>query len=129
MVTRLLNRSLRGYDLRMPTATARLMAAPERRRWARLALAIPVFVRGIPGRGRDFLEFGTLLDVSAGGGLVALRKPLRRWARVSLEIPSAAPLADVRLPSAVRTLRARVVRIVYVNSWKLCGLQFARPLV
>ena len=95
----------------------------------RLALAIPVFVRGLNGRGREFMEFGTLLNESAGGALLAVRKPLRRWSRVSLEIPSAPILANVKLPRAVRMLRARVVRITYVDSWKLCGLQFARPLV
>ena len=107
----------------MPTA------APERRRWMRLALAIPVFVRGIRGRSKEFLEFGTLLNVSAGGGLLALRKPMRRGSRVSLEIPSAPLLASVKWRRAVRTLRARVVRVAYVNGWKLCGLQFVRPLV
>ena len=95
----------------------------------RLALAIPVFVRGVRGRSKEFLEFGTLLNVSAGGGLLALRKPMRRRSRVSLEIPSAPLLASVKRPRPVRTLHARVVRITYEDSWKLCGLQFARPLV
>jgi PilZ domain len=95
----------------------------------RLALAIPVFVRGMNGRGREFLEFGTLLNESAGGALLAIRRPLQRWSRVSLEMPSAPPLISGKLPRAVRMLRARVVRIAYVNSWKLYGLQFARPLI
>ena len=95
----------------------------------RLGLAIPVFVRGINGRGREFLEFGTLLNQSAGGALLAVRKPLRPRSRVSLEIPSAPILMNVKLPRAVRILRARVLRITYANSWKLCGLQFARPLI
>jgi PilZ domain len=101
----------------------------ERRRWSRLALAVPVFVRGMNGRGREFLEFGTLLNASVGGALLAIRKPLRRWSRVSLEMPSTPLLMNVKLPRAVRTVRARVVRITYVNDWKLCGLQFAHPLV
>ena len=101
----------------------------ERRRWARLKLAIPVFVRTVHGRSSDFLEFGTLLNVSAGGGLLALRKSVRNPARISLEIPSAPLLANVKWPGAVRILRARVVRTNFVNSWKLCGLQFVRPLV
>lgn len=95
----------------------------------RLALAILVFVRGIHDRSRDFVEFGTLLNFSAGGGLLALRKPMRRRSRVSLEIPSAPLLAGVKWPRAARMLRARAVRIAYVNGWKLCGLQFVRALV
>ena len=112
--------------------TKREASAPgskERRRWMRLALAIPVFVRGIHGRAREFMEFGTLLNESAGGALLAVRKPFRRWSCVSLEVPSAPLLVNVKLPRAVRRVQARVVRITYVDSWKLCGLQFARPLV
>ena len=102
---------------------------PERRRWARLPLAIPVFVRWVNGQGREFLEFGTLLNECAGGVLLAIRKPLRRWSRVSLEIPAAPILKDVKLPRAVRMLRARVVRITYGEGWNLCGLQFTLPLI
>ena len=101
----------------------------ERRHWARLSLAIPVFVRGINGQGREFLEFSTLLNESAGGVLLAMRKPLRIWSRVSLEIPSAQILRSVKLRRAVRMLRARVIRITHVEGWNLCGLQFARPLI
>ena len=53
----------------------------------RLSLAIPVFVRGVNGQGREFVEFCTLLNESAGGALLAIRRPLRRWSRVSLEMP------------------------------------------
>src|SRR5712692_9848399 len=102
--------------------------SPERRRWVRLPLAIPVFVRGRNGQGREFLEFSTMLNESAGGVLLSIRKPLRRWSRVLLEIPSAPLLKEVRLPRTVRTLGARVVRITYGEGWNLCGLQFARPL-
>src|SRR6266705_1786258 len=86
----------------------------ERLRWPRLFLAIPAFVRGVNGQGREFLEFSTLLNESAGGVLLAIRKPLRRWSRGSLEIPSAPLLMNVSLPGTVRRLRARVVRITSV---------------
>src|SRR2546430_1244663 len=100
----------------------------ERRHWARLPLAIPVFVRGVNAQGREFLEFSTLLNESAGGVLLAIRKPLRRWSRVSLEIPSAPLIKNLKLPRTMRMLRARVIRIAYADGWNLCGLQFVRPL-
>src|SRR5713101_5237186 len=59
----------------MKTPVKRSMPTKERRHWARLSLAIPVFVRGINGQGREFLEFSTLLNESAGGVLLAMRKP------------------------------------------------------
>jgi hypothetical protein len=103
--------------------------AEERRRWARLSLAIPVFVRGVDGQGREFIEFCTLLNESAGGALLAIRKPLRRRSRVSLEMPLALVLKNVRLRRTKRMLRARVVRSMAIDGWNLCGLQFARPIV
>src|SRR5438552_2651174 len=102
---------------------------PERRRWERLPLAIPVFVRGVNAQDREFLEFSTLLNESAGGVLLAIRKSLRLWSRVSLEIPSSQILKSEKLRRAVRKLRARVIRITHVEGWNLCGLQFARPLI
>src|SRR5713101_9205717 len=59
----------------MKTPVKRSVPTNERRHWARLSLAIPVFVRGINGQGREFLEFSTLLNESAGGVLLAMRKP------------------------------------------------------
>ena len=53
----------------------------------RLPLWLPVFVRGSNGQGKRFVEFATFLDVSAGGALLAIRRPLRRGSRVSLELP------------------------------------------
>ena len=107
----------------------RSVRTKERRQWARLSLAIPVFVRGMNSQGTEFLEFSTLLNESAGGALLAMRKPLQLWSRISLEIPSAQILKSVKLRGAVRMLRARVIRIAYGAGWNLCGLQFARPLV
>jgi len=107
----------------------RSVPTKERRHWARLSLAIPVFVRGINGQGREFLEFSTMLNESAGGVLLAMRKPLRLWSRASLEIPSSPILMSGKLRRAVRRLRARVIRITHVEGGHLCGLQFARPLV
>jgi PilZ domain-containing protein len=110
-------------------ASAATQPVPERRRWARLSLAVPVFVRGINGQGKEFLEFCTLLNESAGGALLAIHKPLRRRSRVSLEIPSAPVLKNRKFRRTICTLRARVIRITPINGWNLCGLQFARPLV
>ncbi len=102
---------------------------PERRRWERISLAIPVFVRWINAQGKEFLEFSTLLNTGAGGALLAIRKPLRRWSRVSLEIPAAPLLKNVKRRRTKRMLQARVIRITYGEGWNLCGLQFARPLI
>jgi hypothetical protein len=104
-------------------------AGSERRKWARLPLAIPVFVRSRDGKGTEFLEFATALNVSAGGMLVAIRRVLPAIAQLRLEIPSA-PVASVALlPSASRTLRAKTLRSTPADGYYLLGLKFTRPLL
>jgi hypothetical protein len=104
-------------------------AETERRKWMRLPLAIPVFVRSRDDKGKEFLEFATALNVSAGGALVAVRRSLPQSSQVLLEIPSAPLAAAASLPKASRTLRARAVRVSHAEGYHLLGLKFSRPLL
>jgi hypothetical protein len=101
----------------------------ERRKWIRLPLAIPVFVRGRDDKGKEFLEFATALNVSAGGALVAVRRSLPLSARVLLEIPSAPLASAAALPKASRGMRARTVRVTHAEGYHLVGLKFSHPLL
>jgi c-di-GMP-binding flagellar brake protein YcgR len=92
-------------------------------------LAIPVFVRGQVEQEREFLEFATALNVSAGGMLLAVRRSLPSSAQVSLEIPSAPLAALAALPKVARSLRARVLRMQPAQGYNLVGLKFSRPLL
>ncbi len=94
-----------------------------------MPLAIPVFVRSRDEKGKEFLEFATALNVSAGGVLVAVRRSLPPSAQVLLEIPSAPLAATAALPRAARTLRARTVRVSHAEGYHLLGLKFSRPLL
>jgi hypothetical protein len=100
----------------------------ERRKWTRLPLAIPVFVRSRDSKGKEFLEFATALNVSAGGMLVAIRRVLPPIAQLRLEIPSAPVAAMAPLPKAARTLRAKTLRTTPAQGYYLLGLKFSRPL-
>src|ERR1700729_2680412 len=104
-------------------------AGTERRKWARLPLAIPVFVRSRDRKGKEFLEFATALNVSAGGMLVAIRRVLPAIAQIRLEIPSAPVAALAMLPKASRALRAKALRTPPADGYYLLGLKFARPLL
>lgn len=102
--------------------------AEERRKWPRLAVALPVFVRGVDEQGREFLEFTSALNISAGGALLAIRRYLPRSTRIVLEFPSA-PLPRLKTgPRYIRSLRARLVRVTHSDRCHLCGLRFSRPL-
>ena len=103
-------------------------SASERRKWPRLPLAIPVFVRSRDDKGKEFLEFATSLNVSAGGMLVAIRRVLPTVAQLRLEIPSAPVATMALLPRAARTLSARTLRTTPANGYYLLGLKFSRPL-
>jgi hypothetical protein len=101
----------------------------ERRKWSRLPLAIPVFVRSHDRKGKEFLEFATALNVSAGGMLVAIRRLLPTIAQIQLEIPSAPVASLAALPKASRALRAKALRTTPAEGFYLLGLKFARPLL
>ncbi|MGB9360815.1 MAG: hypothetical protein WCA99_04395, partial [Candidatus Sulfotelmatobacter sp.] len=94
-----------------------------------MPLAIPVFVRTRVEQDKEFLEFATALNVSAGGMLVAVRRSVPVMAEVSLEIPSAPLAALAALPKASRTLRAKALRTEHAEAYNLVGLKFYRPLV
>jgi hypothetical protein len=91
-------------------------------------LAIPIFVRSRDEKGKDFLEFATAMNVSAGGVLVAVKRSLPHSTQVSLEIPTAPFLAADARPQVSKNLRARSVRVTHAEGYQLVGLKFARPL-
>ncbi len=100
----------------------------ERRKWSRLSLAIPVFIRTQDEEGRELLEFASALNVSAGGALVAVRRPLPLSTDVSLEVPCAPLGIATTLPKASRYMNARALRIEHQDGYHLVGLKFSHPL-
>jgi hypothetical protein len=100
----------------------------ERRKWPRLSLAIPIFVRSRDGEGKEVLELATAVNIGAGGALVAVRRSLPLPAQVLLEIPSPPTPALAEQSSASRMLPARTVRITHAEGYHLIGMKFARPL-
>ena len=101
----------------------------ERRKWSRLSLAIPVFVRSQDENGKDFIEFATAVNISAGGALVAVRRSLPLPAQVLLEIPNPPSPALELQPSSSRVMRARTLRVTHAEGYHLVGLKFLRPLL
>ncbi|MBV9608135.1 MAG: PilZ domain-containing protein [Acidobacteria bacterium] len=103
---------------------ARRTVAVERRRFERIPLAIPVFVRGQDQDGKDFLEFATALNISAGGALLATRRVAPKSSVISLEIPSAPLPRMALLPKIVRRLKARLLRSSLVDGYHLWAVRF-----
>ncbi|HZT73227.1 MAG TPA: PilZ domain-containing protein [Terriglobales bacterium] len=101
----------------------------DRRRWERIPITIPLFVRAQDEGNRQFLEFGNVLNVSAGGALLALRQYLPAPRTITLEIP-AAPLAETSsLPASSRVFTARLLRVQPLERSYLWAVRFERPLL
>lgn len=102
----------------------------ERRRWERLPLAIPVFVRGLDTNGKHFIDFATALDISVGGALLAIHRHLPPGSKIMLEIPSAPVAHTNKVPRAIkRNFHAKAVRVTAGESCQLVGLKFQKPLL
>lgn len=100
----------------------------ERRRSSRLSLAVPVFARGSDEHGKEFLEFTTMLNLSASGALIPMRRSLPLQSSIVLEVP-AAPMPRVAArPAPVRTFEAEVMRVTSSEASFLWALRFGRPL-
>jgi hypothetical protein len=100
----------------------------ESRRWPRLPVAIPVFVRGADKTGKPFLEFTSMINIGAGGGLLVVHQSFPRSSRMVVEIPSP-PIADLPLSSPfVQRLNSKVVHVSRSGDYDLLGVEFTRPL-
>jgi hypothetical protein len=79
--------------------------------------------------GKDFLEFATALNISAGGVLLAARRNVPKAAILSLEIPVAPTPPIASFSQSIRLLKARLVRLTHGDKYNLLGLKFLRPIV
>ncbi len=104
-------------------------SAAERRRWQRLPVPVPMFIRGVDEQGKGFLEFSTAINISAGGALLVTRRYLPSASKISVEIPPPAlPKQISAQTSKTRNLKARVISVTVSDRYHLCGLAFSRPL-
>src|ERR1035438_4442107 len=112
----------------MTKSVARSVLKKEDRKWARLQLAIPVFVRAHDSSGKDSLEFATAINISPGGALVVVRRSLPQSAVISLEIPSApiGPAPGLNTPD--RVLKEKAVWVTHLDAYHLLGLKFDHPI-
>jgi PilZ domain len=100
-----------------------------RRRWERLPIAIPVFVRGSDDRGKEFVDFTTAININAGGMLLVSRRPLPPGSELSLEIPTPTPYFHPPGMISQNAMPARVLYMTFAEGYNLCGTEFRRPLI
>jgi len=96
------------------------------RRWQRLAIAFPVFIHGTDATGRSVLEFGTAINVSAGGALVAVKRvPIEKNIVLEMPVP---PGFVAHAPVSHRMIEGRIVRSQAGPAHTYLGLEFKKPL-
>ncbi len=96
------------------------------RRWQRIPLAFPVFVHGTDPEGRNTLEFGTAVNVSAGGALIALKRvPSDKEVMIEMPVP---PGFYSDAPASFRMIESTIVRTQLGERYTYVGLQFRHPL-
>jgi len=107
----------------------RCVIGTERRRDQRIPLPIPLFVRGQDKSGKHFLDLTLVLNLSAGGALVATREPLPPSSQIMLELPSAPLPSFIHSLQRNHGLKGRVIRSTSRDSYYVCAVRFARPLI
>ena len=92
--------------------------AADTRRFPRLEIALPVFVRGEDVQGKHFTELALTMNISFGGALLVLHKDISPQSKVTLEMP--------RPP--VFGVEARTVRAEPRSTYQIVAVQFLTPL-
>jgi hypothetical protein len=100
----------------------------ERRKFPRIHLQVPIFVRGLDAQGEEFLDLTKTLDISASGAFLASLRAVRANEIVSLTIPSPPISSSGLLPTATPPIQARVRRQTPVGELQLVGVEFLNPL-
>lgn len=103
-------------------------AHEERRRFQRIHLQIPVFVRGSDAHGEQFLELGKTLDISALGALLTSQRSLMVNEIITLTIPAPSLTSSALVPAGMAPIQARVKRQKETGDVHLVGVEFLRPI-
>lgn len=100
----------------------------KQRRFPRIRLQVPVFLRGQDASGVDFVELTKTLNISAFGACIASSHVLRTDQMIQLTIPTPAPASSGLVPNETPPITAKVLRQQSVGDLRLFGLEFLRGL-
>jgi hypothetical protein len=100
----------------------------ERRRFSRIRLQVPLFIRGTDAQGKEFLELAKTLDISCSGARLVSPKPLQSQEIISLTIPAPLPRSAEFGECGSPPISARVRRLESSGDLELAAVEFLRPL-
>jgi hypothetical protein len=100
----------------------------ERRRFQRIHLQVPLFIRGKDAYGEQFLELAKTLDISALGAFITSPRPLAINDVVTLTIPAPSITSSALVPAGMPPIQARVKRQQEAGDVHLVGVEFLKPI-
>jgi len=98
------------------------------RRYPRIRLQMPVFLRAADTSGAEFIELTKTLNISATGACVASTHILRPGQIIHLTIPAPSSASSGIVPSETPPITARVLRQDSVGEMRFIGVEFLKPL-
>jgi hypothetical protein len=101
-----------------------VQAYEERRRFQRLRLQVPMFIRGRDAYGEQFLELAKTLDISAKGAFITSPRPLAVNETITLTIPAPSITSSALVPS----IQAKVKRCQEAGDVQLIGVEFVKEI-
>ncbi|MGH9746243.1 MAG: PilZ domain-containing protein [Candidatus Acidiferrales bacterium] len=100
----------------------------ERRRFQRIHLQVPLFIRGKDTYGEQFLELAKTLDISANGAFLTSPRPLSLNETVTLTIPAPSITSSALVPAGMPPIQAKVKRSQEAGDVHLIGVEFTKPI-
>jgi hypothetical protein len=100
----------------------------ECRRYQRINLQVPLFVRGRDAYGENFLELAKTLNISAVGALLTCQRSLVMNEIITLTIPAPSLTSSALVPAGMAPIQARVKRQKEAGDVHLVGVEFLNPI-
>jgi PilZ domain len=112
--------------LQQPIAAS--TATDERRRYQRIRLQVPLFIRGRDAHGEQFMELAKTLNIGALGAFITCPRSLALNEVVTLTIPAPSITSSALVPSGMPPIQARVRRQRMAGDIYLAGVEFLKPI-
>jgi hypothetical protein len=100
----------------------------ERRRYQRIHLQVPLFIRGKDAQGEQFMELAKTLDISALGAFITCPRSLIINGYVTLTIPAPSITSSGLVPAGMPPIQAKVKRQQEAGDVYLVGVEFLKPI-
>jgi hypothetical protein len=100
----------------------------DRRRFHRIHLQVPLFIRGRDAHGEQFIEIAKTLDISALGAFLTCPRALMINEVITLTIPAPSITSSALVPSGMAPIQARVKRQHEAGDVHLVGVEFLKPI-